>query len=48
MSGAFDVTFSNIKLTHMVSHHGMRRYIRVVEDTPPKPEPPYTPSQIPS
>jgi len=48
MSGAFDVTFSNIKLTHMASHHGMRRDIRVVEDTPPKPEPPYSPSQIPS
>ena len=48
MSGAFDVTFSNIKLTHMASHHGVRRDVRVVDDTPPKPEPGYTLAQIPS
>ena len=48
MSGAFDVTFSNIKLTHMASNHGVRRELRVVEDTPPKPEPGYSPAQIPS
>jgi len=48
ISGAFNVTFSNIKLTHMASHHGVRLELPVVEDTPPKPEPSYMHMQIPS
>ena len=48
ISGAFNVTFSNIKLTLMASHHGVRLELPVVEDTPPKPEPSYMHMQIPS
>jgi len=48
MSGAFDVTFCNLKLTHMTAHHGVRREVRLSPDPLPKTEPVFTPTQIPA
>jgi hypothetical protein len=48
MSGAFDVTFCNLKLTHTTAHHGVRREVRLAADLPPKIEPVFTPTQIPA
>jgi len=48
MSGAFDVTFCNLKLTHTTAHHGVRREVRLAPDPPPKTEPAFTPTHIPA